>query len=541
MSSNAITEEPDPQAPAEGERWQPLRETAPSVMRPEEPGVARTVGFLGLFLLLLGALSLLLNLTFSYRNVIGPMWGSLAVLLGTGMMLYHAISDGDLQVRRAYGFLGFLWLFAGVLLVGIALLPSATPKSAFYPQAGYASLILGLLFLISFARHETDRAWHDITLYAVGGVGVVLALAGLIGNNVSTDFLINHGGLLLSLFGLAYLWAFVSMRGTGDDLAYRVGVAVGAVGLFMVLVALGHSFLPTLFFRWGWINQRPPADYLESAGILIMAVGIVYTAVAAGLVSDSRFVVLTRRELSAFFYSPMAYVMLFCFAGLAAFQYWKFVGMVIRGSMGEPLPEPIIGLYIFDFAPVLAMILVVPLITMRLFAEERRSASLEVLFTAPVKEAPVVWSKFVASLIFFVMLWLPFGLFLLALRIEGGEPFDYRPLISFTIALLASGSSFLAMGLFISSLTRNQVVAGVLTAVALVILFIMGLVARQPAGPGALITGTPKVIMESLSYINIWEASLEGRLYPKDLIVHFSVAAFWLYLTTKVLEARKWS
>ena len=111
----------------------------------------------------------------------------------------------------------------------------------------------------------------------------------------------------------------------------------------------------------------------------------------------------------------------------------------------------------------------VPALTMRLVAEENRTGSMEVLLTAPVNEGPVVVSKFLATWLFFLLTWLPSGLFLIALRIEVRQAFDYLPLLSYYVCLAAQGLAFVGMGLFFSTLTRNQVVAAVLTFVGMLV------------------------------------------------------------------------
>jgi ABC-type transport system involved in multi-copper enzyme maturation permease subunit len=182
------------------------------------------------------------------------------------------------------------------------------------------------------------------------------------------------------------------------------------------------------------------------------------------------------------------------------------------------------------------VIFVVPVLTMRLLSEERRTGTLEVLLTAPLDETTVVLSKFFAALIFFLVLCLPWGLFLVGLRVQGGEPFDYRPLLSFFIALAATGAGFLSMGLFFSSLTRNQIAAAVLTFVGMVALTLVYFL--QTDLP---LSSTAKVFLNYTSYLELWRDSLGGTLSPRYLIFHISAAIFWLFLTVKVLEARKWS
>src|SRR5207249_5308535 len=109
------------------------------------------------------------------------------------------------------------------------------------------------------------------------------------------------------------------------------------------------------------------------------------------------------------------------------------------GQQGQPAQEPIVSEYFFALFPVVALLLQVPALTMRLLSEEKRTGSLEVLLTAPVNEGSIVLSKFLATWLFFILTWLPSGLFLIALRYEVNQPFDYRPLLSFYIALAAQG------------------------------------------------------------------------------------------------------
>src|SRR5207253_8241291 len=189
------------------------------------------------------------------------------------------------------------------------------------------------------------------------------------------------------------------------------------------------------------------------------------------------------------------------------------------------------------FIPVVAVAFVVPVITMRLLSEEKRTGTLEVLLTAPVSETTTVISKFLAALIFFMVIWIPWGLFLVALRVEGGQPFDYRPLISFFIALLFSGAGFLSMGLFFSSLTRNQIASAVLTLMGMLILigvyFVQFSSLVPPSSPWFS-------VLTYASYIDLWINSLKGKLPARALLFHLSATIFWLFLTVKVLEARKW-
>jgi ABC-type Na+ efflux pump permease subunit len=175
---------------------------------------------------------------------------------------------------------------------------------------------------------------------------------------------------------------------------------------------------------------------------------------------------------------------------------------------------------------------------MRSLSEEQRTGTLEVLLTAPVDELPVVLSKFLATLIFFLLLWLPWMGFLVALRIEGHEDFDFRPLISFAVALTCTGAGFLSMGLFFSSLTRNQITSAVLTFAGMIALLWIYFKVEdlQEKSPGSVWIQ----VLTHVSFINLWFDSLDGKLMPQYLLFHISATVFWLFLTLKVLEARKW-
>src|SRR5262249_54769175 len=148
----------------------------------------------------------------------------------------------------------------------------------------------------------------------------------------------------------------------------------------------------------------------------------------------------------------------------------------------------------------------------------------------------VVLSKFFAAFALFLLGFVPWGLFLVALRIEGGREFDYRPLLSFFIAVACSGAGFLSMGLFFSSLTRNQIAAAILTFVGMVALTALFFIQGQI--PPQSIWGS---VVSHVSYLDLWINSLEGTLAPRLLVFHVSAMVFWLFLTTQVLGARKWS
>jgi ABC-2 type transport system permease protein len=327
----------------------------------------------------------------------------------------------------------------------------------------------------------------------------------------------------MALLGLGYLVAFVSQLGGADLGGYRPALAIGSLGLLVFLIALARSIFP---------GDRP---FFVPAGLVLMALGITYALTAVFLVSDLKIVVLTRRELLAYFASPIAYILLFISALVAWINYNQFVFILSTSRL--PVPEPIVVIfYLGNLFGVFMLVFQVPALTMRLVAEERRTGTYEVLMCAPVSETPVVVSKLIAALVFYMLIWAVWLFFLLDVRVESGKVFEYRPLISFYLALAASGVSFLAMGLFFSSLTRNQIVAAAMTFVGMVAWIVLFLIARDLPQES-----TRTVVLNHLSFVNLWLDSLQGRLHLRDLIIQVSIAVFFTFLTVRVLEARRWS
>jgi ABC-type transport system involved in multi-copper enzyme maturation permease subunit len=351
--------------------------------------------------------------------------------------------------------------------------------------------------------------------------------------------------------GLLYLWAFVGfykevpVQGLltflkdWPDPGRLVACAFGGVGLGFGLVALGRSLFPPLFAALNW---TPPvaSRYVMPSGLLLMGCGLVYFLLALGILSERPFVVMTRRELGAFFHSPVAYFMLLLFTVVAFFQFMLFVFQLLwdisSWAPAPAVPEPIIRPYIFSLVSVFCLVFLVPVLTMHLVSEEKRTGTLEMTLTAPQDEGTVVFSKFTAALFMFLLTWAPWGFFLWSLRWEGGKPFDYLPLLAWFLILVVSGAGFISMGLFFSSLTRNQLMAAVMTFVGMLLFVAFFLIKEYLLSRGTLW----RDVMGRISFVDVWLNSLEGKLGITDLIYHLSVTVFWLFLTVKVLESRKW-
>lgn len=237
----------------------------------------------------------------------------------------------------------------------------------------------------------------------------------------------------------------------------------------------------------------------------------------------SRAVTIARREISSYFYSPIAYVALVVFLLVAGFFFQQDF------EPGQPA-----GLRnVFD-RMALALVFIVPVLCMGLMAQEWANGTVETLFTAPVGEADVVLGKFLGALGFFGVLLAPTLLYVVILRVF--SKLDLGPIVTGYLGLVLVGAMFVAIGLFCSSLTRSQVVAAV-TAIAL--LFVA--------------TIAPFVLQQYASQLGtFWRGAADRGVYGRyvdfskgivdsgHVVFFLAITAVFLFLTVKVLEARRW-
>jgi hypothetical protein len=575
----------------------PPRDWAPSDVRAAAPTAARVAGAVGLFLLTAGVVAVVAQ---QYgRGLLGEGLGYLFAAVGVAGLFVHASRDTDVEVRRLYGLFAALLLLVAVV---VSLFPHRAPGEAgrhigsLLMPWGVGAGLLSLVFFIPFARHETEEPYRSATRTLLLAVGAALTIGAVFGGLFVPAFLVGPG-VLLALLGLGFVAAYLGLVSTDEGLGYRVAVGLGVLGAVALLAAFGRSIAPTVLHEgpsalknaaqtldpWLvagrvvsilvglaiaalalrkraplWLRGAAavvglavaavfvvgsfaapivnrPAPFLVPYGLILGGIGVVYVAVSVAACTDNPFVVLTRRELAAYFYSPIAYLVLLAMAFASGLGYAYFAFQM--ASLTGPVEEPIVQYDLsFGILGAFLAVFLVPALTMRLFSEEKRTGTLEVLMTAPVNETSVVLSKFVASWVFFMLCWLPAGLYLIALRVVGGSYFDYLPLLSFYLALGACGAAFLAMGLFFSSVTRNQIIAAVLTFAGMMFLLLTILARGIPEiGPGV------QAALGKLDFLGLWRLSLAGQLPVRDLIVQLSFAAFWLFLTVKVLEARRWN
>ncbi len=251
---------------------------------------------------------------------------------------------------------------------------------------------------------------------------------------------------------------------------------------------------------------------------------------------------IVEKEWRHYFGSPIAYVAIFVWVLLFgdffnyAFTYFAQRSMSGQGmemGMGPKmsLNEWLIGPVLHNMAVV--ALFITPMLTMRLFAEEKRQGTIELLATSPITDLQIVLGKFLAavgvytlgilaSLVNFAWLWK-----------YASNPPEWRPVATGLLALVLLGASFIALGCFLSTLTRNQIVAGILSFCLFLGVWTLGWADDPTAGP----------IMKGLHYLGVtshMDDMLKGVLDLSDLVFYLSFIGFGLFLTVQSVESQRW-
>jgi len=241
----------------------------------------------------------------------------------------------------------------------------------------------------------------------------------------------------------------------------------------------------------------------------------------------SNVLAIARRELRAYFNSPVAYVVL----GVYLIAFGALYFFVIGGGIfviGEASMRPI-----FSISPWLFMI-VAPAVTMRLLAEERKSGTFEVLMTLPVREFEVVLGKFlgaVGMLAVGIACTLPMPLSLSAITASGFE-FDWGPVVGGYLGLLLMASSFLAVGMWASAMTRNQIVSFIVgLGLCFALVMLDSAVFLLPESIGAAV--------QYFSIVDHFDSISRGVLDSRDIVFYLSLTTAFLMLTVSSLHAAR--
>ena len=248
--------------------------------------------------------------------------------------------------------------------------------------------------------------------------------------------------------------------------------------------------------------------------------------------------IICRKELGTYFVSPIAYLLLAMFAIIFGFFFWNSLGYFVYLGMqsqmrGQPFPmnlnEQIVRPLLSNVGVI--GLFFIPMITMRLFAEEKRSGTIELLTTSPVRDVEVIIGKWLAAVVLYACLLLVTALNFLFL-FKYGNP-DWKPIVIGYLGLLLQAGSLLAIGTFISTLTKNQIIAGAVTFGVLLLLWVLEWVSGYE-------TATWAKALAYMSVITHFESFAKGVLESKDAIFYATLIFLGLFFTARSVESLRW-
>jgi ABC-2 type transport system permease protein len=248
---------------------------------------------------------------------------------------------------------------------------------------------------------------------------------------------------------------------------------------------------------------------------------------------------IAKKELRTYFTSPIAYVVITVFLVLVGFFFysllWWFNSQALQMSQNQYYASQI-NINQMVYQPLfnnisIILLLMIPLLTMRLFAEEKKIGTEELLYTSPVSVWQIILGKFTASLLVLLAM-LGLTALLSIFTFLFGNP-EVAPILNGYLGLFLMGASFIAIGIFFSSLTENQIVAAILTFGALLLFWIINWASSSAAGVW-------KDVFNYLSFFQHFDNMTQGILDTTDLVYYLSFSAFGLFLTHSVIQSRRW-
>jgi ABC-2 type transport system permease protein len=240
-----------------------------------------------------------------------------------------------------------------------------------------------------------------------------------------------------------------------------------------------------------------------------------------------------KRELFAFFVTPLAWVLIVTFLVVQGMHFYLLVDHFATMPEAASDQTPLQAFFGNTILLYLVLFLLVPPMTMRLFAEERRSGTIETLMTAPVSSVSVVLAKYAAALVTYAAMWAPTALYVVILRRSGDV--DLRTAAASYLGVMLIGAGYLAIGLFASALTKSQFLALVTTAMVILVFFILGIgefVAREGTALHAL-----------CGYVSVWAQMNDfasGVVDSRRIVFDLTLIVLPLFLAVRAVDAWRW-
>ncbi len=252
-----------------------------------------------------------------------------------------------------------------------------------------------------------------------------------------------------------------------------------------------------------------------------------------------------QKETKYYFVSPIAYVVLTVFFIISGYFFYNILSIFMERSMfaamqsqqfgGPPPSFDVPSLVTRNFFGVLSTVILfmLPMITMATFADEKRRGTMELLMTSPITNLQVILGKFLGALTFFLVMLLPTLLYMLFVLVYSSPRMALGPILSGYLGLILLGGSLISLGIFISTLTENQIVAASVTFGAFLILWVIDLSARS-GGPFL------QEVLRYLSVLNHFEDFSKGVIDTSSVIAYASFIFFGLFLTFRSIESLRW-
>jgi ABC-2 type transport system permease protein len=242
------------------------------------------------------------------------------------------------------------------------------------------------------------------------------------------------------------------------------------------------------------------------------------------------------KEIRAYFTSPIAYVVIGFYALLFGYFFAVMLTFFERQSMQMMqmggtmnINQMLIG-PVFTNAEVV-LLFVLPMVTMRTYSEEKRSGTMELLLTAPLTDWQIILGKFLGAMVLFSVM-LAITVIHIGVLFFFSEP-EWKPIATGYLGMLLMGGCFISLGLFISSLTKNQIVAGMITFAAFLLFWVINWM-------GSFVGPTAQAVLAHLSIIDHFDDFAKGIIDTKHVVYYLSFIAFGLFLTAKSVDSERW-
>jgi ABC-2 type transport system permease protein len=245
------------------------------------------------------------------------------------------------------------------------------------------------------------------------------------------------------------------------------------------------------------------------------------------------------KELRAYFHSPIAYLVMALFSLLCGFFFYNYTAAFVVQTFrmmatGQMAPNVSINEYIirplFEGVLTVVLLLLIPLVTMRLFAEEKRSGTIELLLTSPLTDLQIILGKFLGALALYGVLMLLSFLYIGLLFLYGNP--NAKPLLADALGLFLFGGALLSLGMWISTFTKNQIIAGVVAFALFLLLYVFDWVNSYSSSDAGR-------VMSYMALTTHFDNFAKGVIDSSDVVYYVSVIVMGIFLTARSVEALK--